>query len=127
MRKYPLEFDHSLFLSGNYEVKSRGGAPVVIAGAITDENGDSVILGKCNKLICQWGSNGRFYGNSNNPQMDLVMYSKPRTMYVHVIRSKHGAISSRVTEYKNTYTQSGNTLIAQYALEVEQVEELPQF
>jgi hypothetical protein len=127
MKKLPLDFDYSLFMSGNYQVASRGGAPVVIAGAITDEKGDNVILGKCNKLICQWSSEGRFYGTSNNPQMDLVLYSKPKTMYIHVVRSKSGVITSRVTDYKNTYTQTGNKLIAQFELEVENEETLPQF
>jgi hypothetical protein len=119
MKKTQVNFDYSLFLSGKYEIASRGGAPVVIAGAIVDERGETAILGKCNKIICQWSDEGRFYGTTNNPQMDLVMYIKPKTIYVNVVLSKNGIITSRTTEHKNVYARAGNKTLAQYELEVE--------
>ncbi len=118
MKRTPVDFDYSLYLSGKYELASRGGAPVIIAGAIEDEYAQQVILGKCNKLICQWSSTGKFYGTNGNPQMDLVLYPKPKTMYVNVVLSKQGIITARVTEYKDVYARAGNRTLAQYELEV---------
>lgn len=123
MKKVSVNFDYSLYTSGDYQVGTRGGLQPLIAGSVKDGNGDDIVLGKLGNLICQWSSDGKYYGTSNNPQMDLVLYAKPKVIYVHVVRSKHGVLSSRVTDYKNTYTQSGNKLIAQFELEVENEEQ----
>lgn len=120
MKRTEVNFDYALYLSGKYELASRGGAPVVIAGAITDERGETTILGKCNKLICQWSEDGRFYGTTNNTQMDLILYVKPKTIYVNVVLSKNGIITSRATDYKNVYARAGNKTLAQFELEVEE-------
>lgn len=120
MKRTEVNFDYALYLSGKYELASRGGAPVVIAGSITDERGENVILGKCNKLICQWSEDGRFYGTTNNPQMDLVLYVKPKTIYVNVVLSKNGIITSRPTEHKDVHAKAGNRTLAQFELQVEE-------
>lgn len=110
------EFDLAKFQSNEYNVVTRNGNPVSIAGVINEKHG-SVILGKCQGAVAQWDEQGRYFGTNYNTNLDLLIYAKPKVMYVNVIKSKGGAITARVTEYR-AYIQKGNELIAQYQLEV---------
>ena len=110
------EFDLAKFQSNSYNVITRNGSAVSIAGVINEKSG-SVILGKCQGIIAQWDEEGKYFGTTNNAHLDLMICAKPKVMYVNVIKSRGGAITSRVTEYR-AYVQKGNELIVQYEFEV---------
>lgn len=116
MKRTPIEFNYSLYLSGKYDLETRGGSPVIIAGAIQDEKG-LVVLGKCHSALMQWNDNGK-YPYDNMERFDLVLYAKPITKYVNVILSKAGNVSASVTDHKDTYAKAGNKTLAQFEVQV---------
>jgi hypothetical protein len=116
MNRLPIEFDYNLYLSGKYDILTRGGQKVTIAGAIQDDNG-LVILGKLETALMQWDSRGKYPSNGMD-RFDLVLFAKPVTKYINVTLSKSGHITARVTDYKEVYAKSGNRTLAQYEIQV---------
>lgn len=116
MNRLPINFDYNLYLSGKYDILTRGGQSATIAGAIKDEQG-LVILGKCGAAVMQWDENGR-YPTRGMDRLDLVLFAKPVTKYINVTLSKSGHITARVTDYKEVYAKTGNRTLAQYEIQV---------
>lgn len=118
MKKQLLDFDLKKFNSNQYDVITRSMAPVKIAGCLVEKN-ETTILGKVQGSVAQWDERGRYFGHDNNIGLDLLLTVRPKVKYVNVIKSKKGMITARVTDYK-AYIQSGNELLAQYELLVEE-------
>ena len=49
---------------------------------------------------------------------DLYLVKRPRKVWVHIIESPDGVLTSRVTDYQEVTTYKGNTIVKQIEVEI---------
>jgi hypothetical protein len=97
-----IEFDYALYLNGLYDAY------------ITYHGDPFEITSIRNGMAIGWIGDVAF-----NSSVDKIYLKKrPRKVWVHIIESTEGLLTSRVTDYQDVSTYKGNTIVKQIEVEL---------
>lgn len=105
-KKQFLSFDYDKYMTGEYN-----------AYHISDFNEPLDIVSFRDNKVIGW------YSNTNSAfayeKGNITLVKRSPIVWINVVRNRHGIIFSRVTKTPETKPQSGNTIIKQYKLELQ--------
>lgn len=100
-----IEFDYALYQTGLYD------AYINLSGYPKEP---LEIISIRNNVAVGWANDIARSANVNN----IFLMKRPRKVWVHIIESPDGILTSRVTDYQEVTTYKGNTIVKQIEVEI---------
>lgn len=97
-----IEFDNALYQTGLYDAYS------------VYHKDPFEITSIRNDMAIGWVRDVAY----NVSLMHIYLLKRPRKVWVHIIESPDGMLTSRVTDYKEVTTYKGNTIVKQIEVEI---------
>ena len=97
-----IKFDNALYQSGLYD-----------AYCFNHESPIEIVSIK-NNMALGWVDNTAYHCSID----DVRLVKRPRKVWVHIIESPDGSLTSRLTDYQDVITYKGNTIVKQIEVEV---------
>ena len=100
-----IEFDYALYQTGLYD------AYINLSGYPKEP---LEIISIRNNVAVGWANDIARSANINN----IFLMKRSRKVWVHIIESPEGLLTSRITDYQDVSTYKGNTIVKQIEVEI---------